>query len=447
MRVEDAHASEVGRGAVSDDDEVEGAECEEARNSPAKGKQRANNKDLVIIKRSKESKPSQRKRASNQTSLPSECHIGDVWAKQVIPTLIYWLGCQVSPWYPAPDLVLEALRTTCQELYIPEVVDKIPLDRKEGEPYVLVTQRFKDRWRNKIASSAQSILISYFESETDLADSDDARAAYAKWALENSRFCFSKAGYDNPKKWRGLFHGRLAILSFASHWECIRGFLNIEELQSDFEDGHSRGALALSCSAMKRALMLWKEGAITIGAVQEARGSRCSIKLKAKENKSTGKKTTGYAAFSGTNWKNDTNRFLKSVMALSTEDMDVITELAKAAAQSVVKAEGRASAMNVDDDDDDEDIILCNGSESSEDGDEAAAHVPGWKSHVTTAAAPLDTHETQVRHQDKRWEDDSNKCSSGTHHRSGNNVNPRPRPLQRNEEYIEFDIQDYNHDG
>jgi hypothetical protein len=95
--------------------------------------------DLVVIKRGKESKPFKRKRASNQTSLPPECHIGDVWTKQVIPTLIYWLGRQASPWYPIPDLVLEALRTTCQELYIPEVVDKIPLDRKEDEPYVLVS--------------------------------------------------------------------------------------------------------------------------------------------------------------------------------------------------------------------------------------------------------------------------------------------------------------------
>ena len=94
---------------------------------------------LVVIKRDKEAKPSKRKRASNQTSLPSECHIADVWTKQVIPTLIYWLGCQNSPWYPAPDLVLEALRTTCQELYVPEVVDKIPLDRKEDEPFVLVS--------------------------------------------------------------------------------------------------------------------------------------------------------------------------------------------------------------------------------------------------------------------------------------------------------------------
>lgn len=93
-----------------------------------------------MIKRREESKPpSKRKRASNQTSLPPECHIDDMWTKQVIPTLIYWLGRQKTPWYPAPNLVLEALRTTCQELYVPEVVEKVPLDRKEDEPFVLVS--------------------------------------------------------------------------------------------------------------------------------------------------------------------------------------------------------------------------------------------------------------------------------------------------------------------
>lgn len=280
-----------------------------------------------------------------------------------------------------------------------------------------VTQRFKDRWRNKIASSAQSILISFFESEPELADSDDARAAYAEWALENSRFCFLKADYDNPKvcvgtspslkrvclgytqKWRGLFHGNLAILSFASHWECVRGFLDIEELHSDFTDGHSRGALALACSAvsypffyhllannldnpgqMKRALLLWKDRAITVNAVQEARGAGCSIKLKARENKSTGKKTTAYAAFSGTHWKDDTNRFLKSAMTLSDEEMDDVTNLAKAATKKVTKTEERASAIPIDDDNDDNDIVLCNGSESPESTHEDGAPVPQWRS-------------------------------------------------------------------
>ena len=40
---DDTCAGEVSRGAVSENDELEGAECEEARNSPLKGKRRANN--------------------------------------------------------------------------------------------------------------------------------------------------------------------------------------------------------------------------------------------------------------------------------------------------------------------------------------------------------------------------------------------------------------------
>jgi len=94
---------------------------------------------LVVIKRDKELKPPKRKRVSNETSLPPECHIGDTWTKQVVPTLVYWLGRQKSPWYLAPNLVLEALRTICQELYIPELVEMVPLARKEDEPFVLVS--------------------------------------------------------------------------------------------------------------------------------------------------------------------------------------------------------------------------------------------------------------------------------------------------------------------
>ena len=138
---------------------------------------------------------------------------------------------------------------------------------------------------------------------------------------------------------------------------------------------------------MKRALMLWKDREITVSAVQDARGGRRSIKLKGRANKSTGRETTAYAAFSGTHWKDDTNKFLKSVMTLSTEDMDVITDLAKTAAKKVMKVEGKASTLTIDDDDNDADVILCNGSESSEhstreDGD-GATRVPRWKSHCT----------------------------------------------------------------
>jgi hypothetical protein len=53
--------------------------------------------------------------------------------------MIYWLSCQKNPWYPAPELVLGALRTICQELYPVKVVKKIPLDSIEDEPFALVS--------------------------------------------------------------------------------------------------------------------------------------------------------------------------------------------------------------------------------------------------------------------------------------------------------------------
>lgn len=45
---DDTYADGVGRWAVSDNDEVDGVECEEARNSPIKGMQRATNKACPV---------------------------------------------------------------------------------------------------------------------------------------------------------------------------------------------------------------------------------------------------------------------------------------------------------------------------------------------------------------------------------------------------------------
>jgi len=78
-----------------------------------------------------------------------------------------------------------------------------------------------------------------------------------------------------------------------------------------------------------------------------------------------GKKTTAYAAFSGTHWKDDTNTFLKSVMTLSTTDMDAITDLAKLAAKKVMRTEEKGLAPTVNNDDNNN-IVLCNGSGSLE---------------------------------------------------------------------------------
>ena len=46
---DNTYASEVSRGAVSDNDKLEGAECEESCNSPLKGKRQANNNICSVL--------------------------------------------------------------------------------------------------------------------------------------------------------------------------------------------------------------------------------------------------------------------------------------------------------------------------------------------------------------------------------------------------------------
>jgi hypothetical protein len=79
-----------------------------------------------------------------------------------------------------------------------------------------------------------------------------------------------------------------------------------------------------------------------------------------------GKKITTYATFSSIYWKGETNKYLKSIITISTEDIDVITNLAKTAAKKVMKIEENTSALTTNNGDNDDNIILCNGSESSE---------------------------------------------------------------------------------
>jgi hypothetical protein len=98
---------------------------------------------------------------------------------------------------------------------------------------------------------------------------------------------------------------------------------------------------------MKYALLLWRDRVISVDMVQDIHGAGRPIKLKSKANKSSGKKISGYTTFSGTYWKDETNRFLKSIMTLNTEDMDEIIGLAKVAAKWVKRKE--ASALAADD--------------------------------------------------------------------------------------------------
>ena len=92
-----------------------------------------------MIKTKNSKPPSKCKCVTNGSSLPSKCHNGDVWAKQVIPTLIYWLGCQLFPWSPPPEQLLKAIKITCEEVYTEDIIDQIPLTSTRDEPAALVS--------------------------------------------------------------------------------------------------------------------------------------------------------------------------------------------------------------------------------------------------------------------------------------------------------------------
>ena len=127
--------------------------------------------------------------------------------------------------------------------------------------------------------------------------------------------------------------------------------------------------------------MLWKDGAITIEVVQAARQTKGAVKLKRKENKITGKKTTTYAVFLEMLWKKTTDKYLKSIMRLSTEDMALITDQSVTTAKKVKAAEERSAEST---EGEDSDNMICNGtgSSESEDGDgdgDNTVHIPQWK--------------------------------------------------------------------
>jgi hypothetical protein len=66
-------------------------------------------------------------------------------------------------------------------------------------------------------------------------------------------------------------------------------------------------------------------------------------------------------------WKEDTTKFLKSIMKLKAERMEEIIRLAKEASNKAARAEESSMA---DEDDKDEDYLVCDGSESAKSGHE-----------------------------------------------------------------------------
>jgi len=169
-------------------------------------------------------------------------------------------------------------------------------------------------------------------------------------------------------------------MTFSTHFNCIQGAEEIDGLDSDFDNGLAHSVLALACSAISkslylfmffynnvgqvsRALQLWKDGAISIALIQEAKGAGCAVKFKKEISKTTGKETTAHTAFSETFWKLATNCFLVSINQLDTEDMKLIIDEAKNATKSSRQSKNSSFTMH---DDKKLQIVIQNRTDTSE---------------------------------------------------------------------------------
>lgn len=134
---------------------------------------------------------------------------------------------------------------------------------------------------------------------------------------------------------------------------------------------------------MEWSLTLWVKGHITVKMVREAQ-EQAAVKGKApkitfpKKKTAKGTETNAYAAFNAGDWSVQTLSFLKSVMALESDDLRTIMDLSRKLART-------NNNQTKDQDGDTEDSrgriveTTFNSSEieTDESGDEKAI-VPGW---------------------------------------------------------------------
>jgi hypothetical protein len=60
-------------------------------------------------------------------------------------------------------------------------------------------QRLADSWRNIIGSNGIMVLVTFFDNQPDLRDSDSDRQEFAKYYLKDLRFLYKNSQHDDKK--------------------------------------------------------------------------------------------------------------------------------------------------------------------------------------------------------------------------------------------------------
>ncbi|KAH9022634.1 hypothetical protein EDB85DRAFT_1895159 [Lactarius pseudohatsudake] len=291
---------------LSDNDEMNGNEREAAVNSPP---------------RVDSEEPTALKKAQNE-ELPT--WLDSKWFRQTyITTYMAYVSQATDPWDVPTKLAVE----TMQRIW----------DGSGGRNYKITAstavyqktvQHLADSWRNIIGSSGVAVLLTYFESDVTLRDSDTGRQGFASYHLADLRFAYKQSNIEDKKKWKGLFRNPLILQVFAAHLSAIDGS-NLKEIPG-LDKTPACGALGLSVASVERALKLVATCTLTIDLVNAANAK----------------------GFSDVAWGKATRNYVKSAHSLSTAKFGVIVQEAKEFMKPIRgRRASRPEVVNLDADD------------------------------------------------------------------------------------------------
>ncbi|KAH9023765.1 hypothetical protein EDB85DRAFT_1894623 [Lactarius pseudohatsudake] len=304
-------------GGLSDADETNGIEREAAVKSPPKGKRRATNEQLIVVK----TEDVTSKKPRNE-GLPDWTDAR--WFRHTfVTTYMAFVGQTADPW----DVPIKQAVEVMQKIW----------DATNGHEYEITSssavcqkaiQRLADSWRNVIGSIGISSVQTFCDSQDLLRDSDSERQKFASYYLEDLRFLYEDTDHEDKKKWKGLFRSPFILQTFAAHLGAIEGSQKVPDLhEPNAPTPLPIGALGLAAAAVERALTLIETGTVTTKTPRAARGK--TLTLPKTLNYATGKDSTRQTGFSDATWGKATRNYTKSARSLAKAKFDVIIKEAQ----------------------------------------------------------------------------------------------------------------------
>ncbi|KAG1775469.1 hypothetical protein EV702DRAFT_1046820 [Suillus placidus] len=219
-----------------------------------------------------------------------------------IPTVIHWLRNSTYPWTIPEDKFSDVLADISRAVY--SNPGNFQYDDGLNLAYHIVSQRVHE-WRGHFGSTAISILMTFFSSTNEF-KTKEARKAYAKYQLKDSRFVYEDPdNEDSP----GAFLSEFILRVFTVQLNATQGHQIIDSLHWELPTYST--ALALTTTAAEHALILACNNLIVEDNLDQGKH-----KFMLMLNHATNKMTNTGTAFSSANWETDTIAYMQQIEEL-----------------------------------------------------------------------------------------------------------------------------------